>query len=153
MSFNSPTPFNELDNFRDNWWCSSSPSKSGLGQGGDFFRMFAGVSIPLRQIYPDGKIPTPAFLNASDRAEGKTELTALASQPAAPNWLGEQTLDFAKSHPDDSRVPEALHLVVRARRYGCSGESPDNSSKQAFTLLHKKYADSEWTSKTPYWFE
>jgi hypothetical protein len=44
-----------------------------------------------------------------------------------------------------------LHLVVRARRYGCTEPSGENYSKAAYDLLHKRYPSSEWTKKT-YWF-
>ena len=111
------------------------------------------MSSALQEIYPGGRITSPAFLTDAERAETEKELTALAAQPAAPNWLGKQVLDFAKSQPGDPRILEALHLVVRARRLGCNDASPENYSKQAFQLLHSRYPDSEWTKKTPYWFE
>jgi tetratricopeptide (TPR) repeat protein len=154
LSFGKPTSLNEIDKFRDNWWCSPAPPKPEQGSGGDYFRMFANVGGPLRQIYSDGKIPAPAFLTEADRAEAEKEIAVLASQPAAPNWLGKQVLDFARTHPDDPRIPEALHLVVRASRYGCSdGDSSESFSKAAFTLLHSKYPDNPWTNKTPYWYQ
>ena len=156
VAFGSPKHFNEIDSYGDNWWCPPSPSKS--GSVGDLFVLSTGLSTPLHQIYPDGKIPAPVFLTNSDLDEAKTELASLSTQPAAPDWLGQQTLDFAKSRPDDSRIPEALHFVVRATRHGCFARSdeagaPANVSKQAFTLLHSKYPDSQWTAKTPYWFK
>jgi hypothetical protein len=46
-------------------------------------------------------------------------------------------------------VPEALHLVVRATRYG---EMNTETSKAAYTLLHNRYRRNPWTSKTPLWF-
>jgi len=63
-------------------------------------------------------------------------------------------LAWADSHADDPRVPEALHYVNRADRYGCPepGDRKVNYSKIAFTLLHKRYPKSEWTEKTPLWF-
>jgi hypothetical protein len=41
---------------------------------------------------------------------------------------------------------------VRASRYGCTESTGENYSKQAFELLHKRYPESQWTKKTPYWF-
>jgi hypothetical protein len=49
-------------------------------------------------------------------------------------------------------VPEALHRVVVATRYGCNDGETGMYSKQAFTMLHSKYPKSEWTAQTPYWF-
>jgi len=42
--------------------------------------------------------------------------------------------------------------VVRATRYGCTDKETVNYSKAAFDLLHKRYPNSEWTKKTPYYF-
>lgn len=48
-----------------------------------------------------------------------------------------------KTHPDDPRVPETLHLVVRATRFGCAGNDTGKISKAAFELLLKKYPKSD----------
>ena len=53
---------------------------------------------------------------------------------------------------DDPRVPEALHYFVRARRYGCVDKSIHSYSRRVFSLLHRRYPESEWTKKTTYWF-
>jgi hypothetical protein len=145
--------FDKIDSLRDNWWCSWTPGSGGVYFGQDYYHMLLRPSSPLQEIYPDGKIGDPAFLTGDERAIAARERAELEVQPAAPNWLGKQALDWAKSHPDDPRVPEALYLVVRARRYGCSDPSPENYSKAAFTLLHSRYPESDWTKKTPYWFQ
>jgi hypothetical protein len=144
--------FDRIDNLHDNWWCSSAPSTQDQAYGQDYYRMFVRLSAPLQEIYPDGKVSSPAFLSNDDLATAAKEQSELEAQPAAPNWLGKQALDWANARPDDPRVPEALHLVVRARRYGCADSSPENYSKPAFTLLHSRYPDNEWTKQTPYWF-
>ncbi|PCH62403.1 MAG: hypothetical protein COC19_02900 [SAR86 cluster bacterium] len=47
----------------------------------------------------------------------------------------------------------ALHLAVKSTRYGCNRSGPHSEySKKAFTILHKDYANSPWTQRTPYWF-
>src|SRR5262249_45573299 len=145
--------FDRIDNLRDNWWCSAAPgTNENTFIGEDYYRMFVRPSVALFAIYPDG-ISNPAFLSIEQRAAADQQHSELAAQPAAPNWLGKRALDWANAHPDDPRVPEALHLVVRARRYGCADATSDNYSKAAFALLHKRYPQSEWARKTPYWFE
>jgi len=62
-------------------------------------------------------------------------------------------LEWANANPNDQRVPEALHLAVRATRYGGSDKKTGSWSKSAFEMLHQKYPHSEWTKKTPYWFK
>jgi tetratricopeptide (TPR) repeat protein len=144
--------FNKLDNLHDNWWCASTPTPENQSYGRDYFRMFITLSSPLRDVYPEDKFPSPFFLTADDRTTAAKEHTELEAQSAAPNWLGKRALDWASAHPDDPRVPEALHLVVRAWRYGCTESSGTNYSKAAYDLLHKRYPASEWTKKTPFWF-
>lgn len=118
----------------------------------NYYTMYTSLSSHLREIYPDGKIPSPDFLNACERAAAAKEWSALQSLPAAPSWLGRETVAWAKAHPNDPRVPEALHLVVRATRYGCNDADSGKYSRQAFTLLHKRYPNSPWARKTPFWF-
>jgi hypothetical protein len=67
--------------------------------------------------------------------------------------LGQQTIAFARAHPQDPRVPEALALVVRATRFGCNDPGTGEFSKSAFDLLHGRYPNTEWAKKTPYWFK
>jgi hypothetical protein len=144
--------FNKLDNLHDNWWCAVTPSAENQSYARDYYHMFINLSSALQEIYPEDKFPSPLFLTDVDRAAAEKEHSELEAQSAAPNWLGKRALDWASVHPDDPRVPEALHLVVRAWRYGCTESSGTNYSKAAYDLLHKRYPSSEWTKETPYWF-
>ena len=71
----------------------------------------------------------------------------------APDWLAAQTLAFAQQHPQDPRVPEALYLAVRATRYGCTDSQTGDFSQRAFDVLHRRFPNTEWAKKTPYWFK
>lgn len=79
------------------------------------------------------------------------EWQKLSKIGAAPMYFAPVVLGWAKAHPDDPRVPEALHYFVRATRYGCVDKSIGPHSREAFDLLHRKYSKSEWTKKKPYW--
>jgi hypothetical protein len=126
----------KIDPFRDNWWCSSNTR-----------------SVPRGTAWLHSN-PAPAlFLPAAARAQAAAEWQKLQSLPTAPDWLAAQTLAFARAHPQDPRVPEALHLVVRATRYGCTGGQTGDFSHRAFDLLHRHYAATEWAAKTPFWFK
>ncbi|HKV63535.1 MAG TPA: hypothetical protein VJO16_16640 [Candidatus Acidoferrum sp.] len=144
--------FNKIDNLHDNWWCAATPSPENEAYARDYYHMFIKLSSPLQEIYPEEEFPSLVFLSAEDRIAAEKEHGEFAAQSAAPNLLGKRALDWASGHPDDPRVPEALHLVVRAWRYGCAESSGTNYSKAAYDLLHKRYASSQWTKKTPYWF-
>jgi hypothetical protein len=61
--------------------------------------------------------------------------------------IGLTVLELAEQHRDDPRVPEALHRLVQSKR--ASGDI----SQAAFQLLHRRYADSPWAEKTPYWYK
>jgi hypothetical protein len=48
------------------------------------------------------------------------EWKKLAAVPAAPYYFGGIVLRWASKHLKDERVPEALHLVVKSTRLGCT---------------------------------
>ena len=106
----------------------------------------------LKLLYPDGKVPVPAFLTAEERAAGAKEWQAISSVEDAPSFMGRVALAWAQSHPNDPRVPEALHLVVRAGQFGLGSRGMSDLSKKAFQILHQKYPKSEWAARTKYWY-
>jgi len=125
----------EIDNYRDNWWCEP------LKEGGGRFR-------PDR----DPSVLAPAFLAGSEIAQLDHENGELTEVAVAPNILASEVLGYAKSHPDDERVPHALHLVVRSTRYGCTDPETTTWSEKSFRLLHEHYPKSEWAIKTKYYY-
>ena len=153
--FGDPERLAQIDDFRDNWWCGMGPPAA-TGSPSyvyyNYYTMYRGLSQPLREIYPNGVVADPSFLTASERSAAKKEWAALEQLPTAPDWLGKETLAWARIHPNDPRVPEALHLVVRVTRFGCVDADTQTYSKEAFELLHLTYPASPWTKKTPYWF-
>jgi hypothetical protein len=126
----------KIDPYRDNWWCSASAP-----------------NVPYSPVQRKPSFTGAAFLSAADREQAAAEWKKLQSVATGPDWLGAETLAFAQAHPQDPRVAEALYLVVRATRYGCSDKETGNFSHRAFDLLHRRYPDSEWAKKTPYWFD
>ena len=126
----------KIDPYRDNWWCSASA-----------------INAQYNSILGKPDDTGAPFLSAADREQAAAEWKKLKSVATGPNWLGAQTLAFAQAHPQDPRVPEALYLVVRATRYGCTDKETGDFSHRAFDLLHRRYPNSEWAKKTPYWFD
>lgn len=133
--------FGELDNYRDNWWSKSWASQS---EGNE----------------PQPKTTDAApFLSKDQLAAGEAEYKRVMEHPVGAILIGQRVVDYAKTHLDDSDVPEALALTVRATRYGASDYEDKNSaaettavSKAAFQLLHSRYPKSAWTAKTPYYY-
>jgi hypothetical protein len=151
------TPVGLIDSFRDNWWASleDRDPKDPKNRG-----FISGMNSPVGEwdrpgmfgpFYVGGSFSPPEFLTESQRKAAQIEWSRLSETGMGPTWLARQVIAWAKSHPGDPRVPEALHLAVRAMRYGYAGNA--ELSKEAFDTLHHRYPNSEWTKKTPYWFD
>ena len=98
-----------------------------------------------------GWLSQPAFVSDTDRRTAQDEFARIRQSAAsAADYLGGIVLDWAKAHPDDPHVPEALHLVVRLTQYGDAGNS--GISRRAHDLLHTAYPKSAWTRQTPFWY-
>ncbi|HZU23173.1 MAG TPA: hypothetical protein VE998_10110, partial [Terriglobales bacterium] len=126
----------QIDNFRDNCWCSLKPPAPNS-----------------MNPQPAPAPPAIAFLNDQDRAAASREWNELEAQGAGPDALASAVLAYARHNPDDSRIPQALHLVVHAGRFGCNDEATGPLIHAAFGLLHSRYGQTEWAKKTPYWFK
>ena len=108
------TKVDEIDNFRDNWW-SNVETKT--------------AAKPTRTD----------FLPPEQRAEGEEQAARLQKDASSGvNYLCAAAIAWAKAHPQDPRVPESLHLAVRATRYG-TGTDKESSrySKEAFDPAQK----------------
>jgi Tetratricopeptide repeat len=145
----------KIDPLRDNWWCGENaanlavnPSSTPLAANGAYLAV-SPSSTPAGEARAQGA----AFLSAGEREQAAAEWKSLQALPTGPNWLAAQTLAFAQSHPADPRIAEALYLVVRSTRYGCTDAATSGFSHRTFDLLHRKYPNSEWAKKTPYWFQ
>jgi hypothetical protein len=104
----------------------------------------------LEQSEPVG----PRFLTAAQRSAAETEWQQIgAVEPWHATYLLHETLAWARKHPDDARLPEALHRAVQASRYRCTDADTGRYSKQAFLLLHQQYPKSKWTARTKYWYK
>ncbi|MFZ0705337.1 MAG: hypothetical protein WAM71_07020 [Candidatus Korobacteraceae bacterium] len=150
------TKFNAIDDYRSNWWCGDEFPTKALPPGTVFYGNGPPIdpatgkqAVPVTVIPP----PFPSFLTASERASADDQRSRLSTLAVGPAYMGRVVLDWAKAHPDDQRLPEALHLVVRATRYGCTDNKTGAISKQAFDLLHARYTSSTWAKQTPYWFK
>jgi hypothetical protein len=132
------TEFGKIDDYRDNWWCA-------YGQ-----KPATDETTPKK---PAEQIGPPDFLTAEQKAAAVAEWKKLVALGTGPNYLCAQAVKWATLKPTDPRAPEALHLAVRATRYGCTDAQTGRLSKQAYDVLHQKYPKSEWAQKTKYWFK
>jgi hypothetical protein len=119
------------------WWWGESPAQESAVTGME--------GEPVETF-------DPLFLTAAEKAQAKAQIAKLKTVAAAPNWFAKIVLPYAKAHPTDPRVPEALHRFVKATRYGSTDDATKTYSKQAFTVLHSKYKGNTWTKQTPYYY-
>lgn len=89
---------------------------------------------------------------AIEPAQRAREFAALDALPTATGFIGKHVMQRAQSHPDDPELPWLLYVVVQSTKGGCLDPDSHALSKQAFTLLHKRFPDNEWTRKTPYFY-
>ncbi|HEY9127879.1 MAG TPA: hypothetical protein VIM62_12165, partial [Acidobacteriaceae bacterium] len=155
-----------LDDFRDNWWCLPSPpdtsdkSDAAAQPNGPYLAAVPSPSPDQPALSLERPLPEPTIFSSDEQKAAASQYSALRRLPSASFFLGRRVLDYAKANPTNPDVPEALHLTVRATRYGCDAyqQTPqaiqDHKalSKAAFQLLHSRYPSSPWTAKTPYYY-
>ena len=141
-------PINETDQFRDNWWCRFDWGST----------MHEAIYLKRGRQHPGPpdrtriKLSFPPFLSDEDTQIAERQVRKLLAVPAGPNYLSQVVINWAKTHPEDERVPQALHLAVRSTRVGCVDEDTTKYSKAAYQQLHRRYPESEWARETKYWY-
>lgn len=135
---------------RGEWWCAGDRGTMAYYDPRQPFDPDNGIPVDLQNARFTDRVPE--FLSTGEASLARSELEALRQMPAGPTYLGREALAFARAHPNDPRVPEVLHRIVRASRFGCGDAETGQVSKAAFALLHRKYPNSPWTKQTKYWF-
>jgi hypothetical protein len=130
------TAYAEIDSYRDNWWCDVK----GRGYNRD-------APSGLTKGTPQAL----GFLSAALQSAA-AERRKLDALEIGPNDLCIRSVEWARRSPTDPRAPEALHLAVKATRYGCRDEQTLQRSKLAFDTLHKQYPNSVWAKQTKYYY-
>jgi hypothetical protein len=138
-----------LSSLRDNWWCQFGPNGSYYTPN---LRGVGAVPEPLAGLREEKGPLAPAFLSPQERQRAADEHARLAALDSGSNEIARRVLDWARRNPDDPRVPESLHRVVRGLKVGCSTEQTGDLSRAAFQLLHARYGKTVWASRTPYWY-
>ena len=137
------TPMNEIDSYRDNYWCAAPQATlSGPPSEGE-------DATDKSKPKP---VEAPAFLKPSKGLAAR-QFGALQALGTAPNYLCRLAIEWTEKNPADPRSPEALHLAVRSTRYGCTDKETGRWSKAAYDLLHRRYPNTVWAKNTKYWFK
>ena len=135
------TAVDEVDSYRDNYWCTQPPVPQAVPLGDE----------DPQETNKARPVAVPVFLKAG-QSLGARQFAAMQALGAAPNYLCKVAIEWATANPNDPRSPEALHLAVRSTRYGCTDKETGKWSKAAFDLLHKRYPNTKWANATKYWF-
>ncbi len=131
----------QIGRFGPRWWANEEAAfETADDNGNPVLCTDCGLPMPL---------VAPPFVTDKDKESAKADNERLRKLPGAPTYLGSIVFSWAKAHPNDPRVPEALHLVVRATQYG---EQDSDMSKAAYDLLQSRFRNNPWTAKTPKWF-
>ena len=136
------SPPTSIDSTRGNWWCAEDENN----KSADDYDSYDHYKFNYPKIYPN-------FLTAEQTSEAAREQIQIQKSGNSATFLARRAVEFAARNPIHRQTPEILHLAVRSTRYGCTDSSTEKFSKEAFTILHKRYPNSEWTGKTPYWFK
>jgi hypothetical protein len=121
------------DGSRDNWWCS----------------------LPAGRWWHQDPAPAPpalpAFLTREERKRWRAEYDKLVVQPNGTEYLAPAVLAWAKAHPRDAELPQALRMIVRSARGGCITPSAKWMGKAAFRHLHHYFPRSDAAKETRSW--
>jgi hypothetical protein len=135
------TALEEVDSYRDNYWCAAPVKPQNVPMGED-----QGAKAKAKPMRP------PEFLSSS-RALAASQFAALQALGTAPNYFCRIAIAWTEKNPADPRAPEALHLAVRSTRFGCTDDQTGRWSKAAYDLLHRRYPNTTWAKNTKYWFK
>jgi TolA-binding protein len=136
-------------NTSGSWWCPVETQTAAPGNG-DTLEIHS-ISWRLPVVFA----PLKQVFSQADRDAASHELSELHEKGSTEMFLAPIIFQWAKAHPDDPQVPEALHRLVVVTRYGCRNGDPaiGQISKAAFDQLHERYPKNQWTAQTPYWFK
>jgi hypothetical protein len=90
--------------------------------------------------------PLLNFQQADVRESARREQLQLRKWGRGADYILSTLSTWAKEKPTDAELPKALHFYITSKR------APTKQSKEAFQLLHKQFAGSEWAKKTKYFY-
>jgi hypothetical protein len=145
------TPLDRMDPFRDNWWCAVSwvnEPYPGCSRATCSRRRTGERDSPRRRT----RSTEITWLTDAGARRRARRVARAHARRVGPELHLPAVVTWARAHPQDPRVPRALHLAVQATRYGCHDAQTTDLSRQAFRLLHARYPKSEWTKNTPHYY-
>ena len=162
--------FEDVDSYDHNdhnWWCPLEPGRQWHALRQTYDNQTA---VDLAQQYHNKPLEPsydPALAARLVEARDKLlkqhpmikilnaqEIKSLSDMASAPRNLSQAAISWGKASKGIDGAAEALALAVRTTRYGCNWHGGHKAySKPAQELLKSKFTTSDWTKKTPYWFD
>jgi hypothetical protein len=139
-SYSRDTPARTFGHaFPRNWWCAV---ENGVGDGA------------VRLLVTDG-VPFPPFITEAERRDVLNEVDALTRVGSPRAHLAAAAIEWARARRTDPLAAEALALAIEGWRWSrCEAEPPKSAlPSRAFALLHRQFPQSEWATKTKYWYD
>jgi hypothetical protein len=130
-----------------NWWCGfdliSEPDKRHTQS-----------SELIELLYPDHRVPFPAFVTTAEQGATERELRATAAVGSGRSYVTAEAIKWAAARPTDPNAAEALARAVEGWRWSACGDDQSGSElpRRAFQTLHSKFPQSDWAKRTKYWF-
>lgn len=113
----------------------------------------ARATAERRLLPPPGQYDDPANASVDRKGAFPVQTDGRGKRIAAPagaTYVWEFILDYAAKHPQDPRVPEALHWLIHVGHYG---QGNNHSGKRAFMLLKSRYPASRWARENPFYYD
>lgn len=119
-----------------------------------FLAATASAAMAERHLLPPPGLYSDSGDNTPDRRSAFPDPATADSKPiAAPagaTYVWDFILDYAAKHPQDPRVPEALHWMIHVGHYG---QGHNQSGKRAFMLLKSRYPTSHWAKENSFYYD
>lgn len=121
--------------FETSWWCTPETTEYSVKESREVPKV----------------VPRPPFLSQLELDTAARERKALIAIGDGKSYLGKRVIEWARSAPADSRIPEALFIAAEANKsykYGCNGWENDEETEQAAAgLLLTRYPQSSWAAR------
>ncbi len=102
---------------------------------------------------PPGEFEDPASYSGNRKAAFPAPFDVTPPRvPVPPGAVSvwDSILAYAAQHPQDPRVPEALHWIIHVGHFGVGN---NHSGKRAFQLLQSRYPANPWAKANPIYFD
>ena len=113
----------------------------------------ARATAERRLLPPPGRyVDTGGY--TADRRDAFPNLASVDAKPlpapTSATYVWDFILDYANKHPQNPRVPEALHWVIHVGHFG---QGHNHSGRRAFTLLKSRYPASSWAKQNQFYYD